>query len=173
MISNYVLTMFGLKVKTNFLRKSSSGLPFQRRVYRNRRVKSESINQVIYREECLKKRVLPFINEFHFGSDYIFLTTSHYAKDNISWMEENINFVAKSLNPPNVPQARLIENFWGCLTQKVFDGGWQANTEDQLIRRIKNKLKEFDIVYLQSLMKGVTAKLCNIADNGVFSYLKP
>jgi len=65
-----------------------------------RRVKSESINQVIYREECLKKRVLPFINEFHFRSDYIFwpdLAMSHYAKDNISWMEENINFGAKYL----------------------------------------------------------------------------
>ena len=44
-------------------------------------------------------------------------------------MEENINYVDKSLNPPNVPQARPIENFWGDLAQKVYNGGWYAKSE--------------------------------------------
>ena len=39
-------------------------------------------------------------------------------------MNENVKFVPKDINPPNVPQARPIEQ--------------------QLIRRIKSKMKEFD-----------------------------
>ena len=59
-------------------------------------------------------------------------------------MDENGNFVPKEINLPNVPQTRPIENFWGCLTQKVYEGGWEANMEQQLIRRIESKMKEFD-----------------------------
>ena len=46
-----------------------------------------------------------------------------------AWMEEYVNFVAKTSNPPNVPQARPIENFWGCLAHKVYEGGWQAKND--------------------------------------------
>ena len=59
-------------------------------------------------------------------------------------MDENVKFVPKDINPPNVPQARPIENFWGCLAQKVYEGCWEAKTEQQLISRIKSKMKEFD-----------------------------
>ena len=59
-------------------------------------------------------------------------------------MEQNINFVEVKSNPPNVPQARPIEDFWGCLAQKVYEGCWEATSEQQLIDRIKRKLKEFD-----------------------------
>ena len=37
----------------------------------------------------------------------------------VSWMNENIKFVPKNINPHNVPQERSIENLWGCLAQKV------------------------------------------------------
>ena len=87
-------------------------------------------------------------------------------------MSENVNFVDKRLNPPNVPQARPIENFWGCLSQKVYEGGWEAKTEQRLIRRINSKIKEFDSKDVEKLMKGVKAKLKSIGNNGVFSYLK-
>jgi len=77
--------------------------------------------------------------------------------------------VPKDINPPNIPQARPIENFWGDLQHKVFEDGWEAKTERQFLLRIKIKIKEFDQNYLQCLMKRVKAKLRNIADNGVFS----
>ena len=83
-------------------------------------------------------------------------------------MDEYVNYVDKESNPPNVPQARPIENFWGHLAQKIYEGGWQASTEQVLIGRIKLKLKEFDLNFLQSLIKGVKAKLRSIADDGVF-----
>jgi transposase len=140
-----------------------------------RRTRSCAVNQDTYINECLKPKLLPFLRKHHADSNYIFwpdLAKPHYSKTAIAWMRENVNFVEEEDNPPNVPQARPIENFWGCLAQKVYAKGWQAKTEDQLIRRIKNKLKEFDEIFLQSLMEGVTAKLRNIADKGVFHYLK-
>ena len=87
-------------------------------------------------------------------------------------MTENVNFVPKEMNPPNVPQARPIESFWGCLGTKVYEGGWEAKTSNQLINRIKSKLKDFDEKYLQSLMKGVKANLRKIADGGVYATFK-
>jgi len=74
-------------------------------------------------------------------------------------------------NPPNVPQARPIENFWANLDLKVYDKGWQAQTKMQLIRRIRNKLKDFDQKELQTLMKGVRQKLRKIADKGPYSVI--
>ena len=84
---------------------------------------------------------------------------------NSSWM----GMVKK---PPNAPQIRPIENYWGILKKKVYEGNWMAQTRDHLIRRIKTKQKEInrDIVikmfdnlkgqvhvanqnWLQSLMK--------------------
>ena len=44
-------------------------------------------------------------------------------------MNENVKFIPKDINPPNVPQARPIENFWGCLAKKVYEGGWEDKTE--------------------------------------------
>ncbi len=60
----------------------------------------------------------------------------------------------KDINQSNVPKARPIENFWGCLTQKLYEGGWEAETERQLIGRIKSKMKEFDKNFVESLLEG-------------------
>ena len=43
-------------------------------------------------------------------------------------MDEHVNNVNKESNPPNMPQARPIENFWGYFSLKVYEGGWQAIT---------------------------------------------
>ena len=133
--------------------------------------KSPAINAEIYTSECLDQRLLPFLHEYHGDFNYIFwpdLASAHYAKDTVAWMNENVNFVAKNINPPNVPQARPIENFWGCLAQKVYEGGWEATTEDQLVRRIKAKIREFNVTFFQTLMRGINGKLRKIADKGVF-----
>ncbi len=84
-------------------------------------------------------------------------------------MNENFNYVAKQVNPPNVPQARPIEKFWSYLKQKVYEGGWLVKTEKQLTDCIESKLKYIDLNYLQSLMSGIKIKLRAIADKDVFS----
>ena len=80
--------------------------------------------------------------------------------------------MAKDINPPNVPQTRLSENFWGFLAQKVYEGGWEAKTEQQLIRRIKSNMKKFDKNFVESLLDGVKAKVKSIGDNGVYFLFK-
>jgi hypothetical protein len=57
------------------------------------------------------------------------------------------------------------------LAQKVYEVGWEAKTEQQLIRRIKSKMKEFDENFV-SLLEGVKAKVKSIGDNGVYFHSK-
>ena len=87
-------------------------------------------------------------------------------------MNENVYFVDETTNPPNVPQARPIENLWGILAQKVYEGGWEAKTHQELISRIQSQLKKFDSNFLKSLMGGVKAKLRATADRGVLASYK-
>ena len=54
-------------------------------------------------------------------------------------MDENDKFVSKEIETPNVLQTHSIEIVWGCLVQKFYEGGWEAKTEQQLIRRIESK----------------------------------
>jgi hypothetical protein len=72
-----------------------------------------------------EKRLLPFINEHHSDSNYVFwpdLASSHYAKKSIEWFESNgISYVQKGDNPPNLPQGRPIETFWAILSNKVYE----------------------------------------------------
>ena len=55
------------------------------------------------------------------------------------------------------------------MAQKVYENGWEANSEHQLVMRIRKKLKEITLNELQDIMKGVKTKLRKIADKGVFS----
>ncbi|XP_065658682.1 uncharacterized protein LOC136083205 [Hydra vulgaris] len=112
--------------------------------------KAVAINSSIYINECLEKRLLPFIHKYHGDFNYLFwpdLASSHYSKDSLNWMDQNVYYVDKESNPPNVPQARSIENFWGHLAQKVYEGDWQASTEQVLIDRIKLNLQEIDLTF--------------------------
>ncbi len=74
-------------------------------------------------------------------------------------MDEFIEYVPKEFNPPNVPKTRPIESFWGNLCAKVYEGGWEAKSKEQLKRRIRKKIKEFSLNDLQSLMGGIKRKL--------------
>ncbi|CAH1113064.1 unnamed protein product [Psylliodes chrysocephalus] len=106
------------------------------------RVRGEAINAEIYIERCLSK-LRNSIHTHHPNDEVIFwpdLASCHYARRTTDWLTaQNINFVPKRDNPPNVPQARPIEEFWALLSQKVYDNGWEAQNEEQLRRRILQK----------------------------------
>ncbi|XP_031629638.1 prostatic acid phosphatase-like [Contarinia nasturtii] len=98
------------------------------------------------------------------------LASSHYAKKTLDWLtEQNIPFVPKKDNPPDIPQARLIEDFWSVLKRKVYEKGWEAQNEQQLIGRIKQKLEKVDILVVQSIILKVRHVLRQIEDNGSLS----
>lgn len=84
----------------------------------------QAINQTIYLDECIKKRLVPFIKEKHRRCRYVFwpdLASSHYANSVQNWLYENkIRFVPKYLNPANVPEVRPIEDFFAYLKRKVY-----------------------------------------------------
>ena len=124
--------------------------------------KAVVINTSISISEYLEQRLLPFIYKYYGDFNYLFwtdLASSHYSKDNLNWMDQYVNYVDKESNPPNVPQAQPIENFWVHLSQSF----------QVLIDLIKLKLNQIDLNFLQLLMKGVKPKLRSIADDGVFS----
>jgi hypothetical protein len=60
-------------------------------------------------------------------------------------MNENAYFVDETTNPPNVPQARPIENLWGILAQKINKGGWEATTQQELISQNQSQLNRSKI----------------------------
>lgn len=136
--------------------------------------KGFAISSDNYVKKCLPKLV-SFINKYHGDGNYIFwpdLASSHYAKKTIEWLDQHsIKFVPKVANPPNVPKARPIEDFWSILADKVYEGGWEAETEKQLINRIKKKLNEVDLNLVQTMMQSITTKLRKIEDHGPFSIL--
>ena len=80
-----------------------------------------------------------------------------------------MSVVPKAINPPNIPQGRPIEDFWGVLAHLVYEKNWEATTVKQLERRIRKKLKEIDITLLQSMMEKVKNNLRKMYTDGVFS----
>ncbi|CAF1570933.1 unnamed protein product [Rotaria magnacalcarata] len=133
-----------------------------------------AIDSNLYVQQCLPK-LLAFIRRYHADNNYIFwpdLASSHYAKTTITWLnQQNIHFVPKQVNPPNLPKARPIEDFWSILADKVYHGGWLATTEQQLINRIKQQLKKVDLKIVQTMMLEVRKKLRKIEQKGPLSIL--
>ena len=55
-----------------------------------------AINQDMYLEECLVKRLKPFIDKYHSNGKYLFwsdLASAHYATKVLCWLVDNVNYV--------------------------------------------------------------------------------
>ncbi|KAJ3661692.1 hypothetical protein Zmor_006079 [Zophobas morio] len=89
-----------------------------------------AVNQEVYKNQCLAKILVPFINKYHSDDNYIFWpdkVSSHYAKSVTAFLEsKNIPFVPNNVNPTNLPQC--IEDFFGELSSLVYKSGWKAKT---------------------------------------------
>ena len=75
--------------------------------------------------------------------------------------------VPKSLNPPNAPQICPIENFWGALKQKVYQGNWTAKNKEQLIRKIKKSVQELDPNIYVRMFQNLRLKINQAKENGL------
>lgn len=130
-----------------------------------------AINQDIYREECLKRRLLPFIHKHHSQDEIIFwpdLASSHYAETVCDFMiEKKIPFVEKYENPANLPECRPIEQFWATLKRLVYVDGWQATNLAQLSLRIRSSIKKIDSNQLAELFDRMLRNLKDVGRNGV------
>ncbi|CAF3388174.1 unnamed protein product [Rotaria socialis] len=85
----------------------------------------QAVLQTTYLNECVNKRLLPFIEKYHHNGNYLFwpdLASAHYSnlvKERLQ--EKNAPFVARQDNPPKVPQARPIETVWALLERNVYE----------------------------------------------------
>ena len=64
--------------------------------------KAVAINSSIYINECLEKRLLPFIHKYHGDFNYLFwpdLASSHYSKDSLNWMDTYWSIQFRELLP--------------------------------------------------------------------------
>lgn len=133
-----------------------------------------AINSDVYIDECVT-RLKDFINKYHSDGNYIFwpdLASAHYSnKTQGIFRAVGIKYLEKSLNPPNVPQIRPIERFWAILQKKLYINGWTTEDINQLIRRIKNIIKNSSENLCQNLMRGLKTKVRKAADRGPLSVL--
>ena len=64
-------------------------------------------------------KCIPQIKKHYSENEYVLwsdLASAHYGRKAIAYLEsKKIKFVAKVDNPPNVPESRPIEDFWGIL----------------------------------------------------------
>lgn len=130
-----------------------------------------AINTNIYVNKCLRLRLLPFINQHYKDGQYIFWpdkASCHYSEGTINFLrEKNINFVDKEMNPPNIPEARPIEDFWKELKDAVYEKGWEASNIKELRSRINYCMKKVDIKHVQQLALSTIKRLDLIRRNDI------
>ena len=131
-----------------------------------------AVDQNTYVKSCLSKILVPFLRKYHSDGNYIFWSdkaSSHYSKKAIQFLEnENVHFVPKDKNPTNLPQCRPIEDFFGSLSNLVYENGWAAKNMEQLKRRIRFCLKKMDQSAVQKSFEGIKKKLRNVYEHGPF-----
>ena len=98
------------------------------------------------------------------------LATAHYSQEVQTCLNDHgISYIQRRKNPPNVPQARPIEEIWSLLEQKIYVNNWQAQNLDQLARRISKKVKELDQKIVTHMILSVKSKLLKMYKKGVYS----
>ncbi|RNA07558.1 glucosylceramidase 4 [Brachionus plicatilis] len=113
--------------------------------------------QHVFLGECIKKRLELMIKEYYQDGNYVSrpnLASLHYAI-----MVQNYLYVAKEVNQANVPKARQIEDFWGNLKAKVYEGDWKAKNLNELENKTRTCLSNMDPNVVQDDTKTVRSKL--------------
>ena len=129
-----------------------------------------AVDQKVYLNECLKKRLIPFIKDKHRDNNYMFWpdkASAHYANTVTHYLNtQNIRFLPKYRNATNVLQCRPIEDFFGYLCQLVYAKGWAAQNTNQLINRIKRCLKKVDPNVVKRSVESVRKRIRICAERG-------
>lgn len=124
-------------------------------------VTNKTMDSKLYKEECLKNRVLPFIKA-HKGPVKFWpdLASCHYSREVIQWYRDNnIDFIDRNINPPNCPQFRPIERFWAIMKRKLKKSGNTARDATQMTKMWNKYAKEVDSGGVQRMMGGIKKKV--------------
>ena len=120
-----------------------------------------TINKEIYTNECLKKRLLPFIAS-HSGPVIFWpdLASAHYAKTTLEWLEtNNIYTVPKEANPPNVPELRPIERYWALVKKELKNVKKVAQNEKDFKQKWDSSSKKVTKQVIINIMSNITTKV--------------
>lgn len=121
----------------------------------------QNLNSDIYMKECLQKRLLPLIRK-HEGPVLFWpdLASCHYSSSVVQWYKtNNVQFVEKTLNPPNCPEIRPIEKFWALIKAKLRKSFKPAESLEKFKKDWKKACETFDISAVQSLMRNIKKKV--------------
>ena len=135
-------------------------------------VQQGTMNSQVYLEECIKKRLIPFIEKYHKTSQVIFwpdLATIHYAKSVMEFLEQNFSIVRKNENPPKTPQLRPIERFWALCKQRYSQLTGYFDTPRKIAFQWEKISSEVGKSSGKKLMKKFKKKVFYEAENGVKS----
>jgi hypothetical protein len=90
------------------------------------------------------------------------LAPAHYAKDALNFIKGNdINFVPKDMNPPNVPQCHPIERSWA-LVQAILDTskkGDVAKNQKDFQRKWTEASQKVSDITIKRLMEIIRTKI--------------
>jgi len=67
--------------------------------------------------------------------------------------------------PPYSPDLNVIENVWGWLTQKVYEGGKQFEDKETLTAAIKRAWSEISLKYIDSLYYSMKDRIYEVITN--------
>ena len=77
-----------------------------------------AVTKESYQSDCIVKKLVPFINEFHGDGNFLFwpdLASSHYATSTLQCFDDNdIPYVSKEMSPPAAPVYGLLRTFGAC-----------------------------------------------------------
>lgn len=124
-----------------------------------------TINSQIYVDECLQKRLLPFIRKHQVK--YLFwpdLASCHYANNTIKWYKEKqVNFVPRDCNPPNSPELRPIEQYWSIVKGILKKTGQEIQTIGQFKSKWQWASKKINKASVQKIMGPIRRKVRSVA----------
>lgn len=104
--------------------------------------------------------VISCIEIFKKNRSILMMHKADDAASVISFMDQKgINYVKKLHNPPNVPECRPIENFWGILKGLVYANNWQTSNLIELKARIQQCLKKIDLDFEKRTLASTRLKL--------------
>lgn len=120
-----------------------------------------TISSTNYMKDCLEKRLLPFLRKHNNGT--LFwpdLATCHYSKHTLQWYNSNkVDVVPKTSNPPNCPELRPIERYWGIMKSKLRKTTKEAKDINDFKKKWIKATKLVPDVSVRAMMSTVRSKV--------------
>lgn len=128
-----------------------------------------SMKSDVYINECLKNRLLPFLNSHNtptlFWPD---LASCHYSKKTLEWYSANkVNFVPLDHNPPNCPHLRPVERYWAFVKNKLLKTGKVAKNYMSFAKLWTGASEKISDGLVKRIMAGLNAKINNFSRESV------